>query len=495
MKRVILFRGNAYQSEEEKVYLIPLSLLSLAASLHEPPVILDGNVHSETECCRLIDGDILCVGISALTGPEVASGLRFAKLIRERHPEVPIIWGGWHVSCLPQQSIKNPYVDAVVVGLGQEMLSVMVSGLKEGRNLQGIHYASHFDLANFPLPAFHLIDMEFYRRESLLLLPYPEIDGQKLTGYLYYVTSFGCPHACGFCSNNTLFHHRWAGYAIDKVVQQLNWLADEKGFNCVALNDAEFFHRVDRVEYFCDHVQGFVWDAQASVKSILYLESKDLLSKIRKSGCWHMNVGIESGSAELLKYMNKGISTDDILRVASALKNNGIVGCYNFLFALPAEQEASLNDSFDLAYRLKEINADSPLPVSFYSPLPDNPIFQDSIQRGFQSPQSLEEWGNYNPSYGRLNPALPWGQRRREKLIYNVMTFYLPMAVPGNLMRGTITSFKQKVERSAILRLISKVARFRMDQRWFSFPFERLFFDLHCWLMHKTSYVSGRWKL
>ncbi|MCG2756949.1 MAG: B12-binding domain-containing radical SAM protein [Desulfobacteraceae bacterium] len=481
-------------------------------------MILDGNVHSEDDCFRDIEDyldKVLCVGISALSGPEIASGLRFAAMIREKSPKVPIVWGGWHVSCLPEESIQNPYVDAIVIGLGQKIFPEIIRRISEGNtfdDLEGVvtiessgqirykQRVGKFDLCDSPLPAFDMLDLELYRRESLALLPYPEIDGLKLTGYLYYVTSFGCPFACAFCSNNLIFNHCWYGYSINAVVDQLGYLITEKGFNCVGIIDAEFFHQIERVEYFCDEITKrgykFVWDAQASVKSIIRLSKKGLLTKLRKAGCWRMNIGVETGSEEMLKYINKKIHVEDIIECANALKDSGITGSFNFLFGLPPEKQSDLLDSFSLAYHLKKISPDSSLPISFYTPFSGTPIFNDALKAGFVAPKTLDGWGNYKTSYITLAGDIPWRNAEREKLVYDVLTFYLPIAVPGNIRRGTITMFKQKLEKSTyriLLHLASKIADYRMKNMDFRFRFERTLYDLYCSLFKKQYYKSGKW--
>lgn len=518
---IILFRGSSYTDEDQKVILPPLSLISLASTIRPyNPIILDGNIKSEKDCFREIKERLdktLCIGISAITGPEIASGLRFAAMIREVAPQIPIVWGGWHVSCLSEESVQDSHVDALVIGPGQLVFPEIIKRISEGNaldDLEGVvtksnlgqirnnQHTGKFDLHDCPLPAFDMLDLELYRRESLAILPYPEINGLKLTGYLYYVTSFGCPFSCAFCSNNLVFKHRWYGYSIDAVLDHLGSLITEKGFNCVAIIDAEFFFKNDRLEYFCDGIiergYRFVWDAQASVKSILRIAKKGLLPKLRKSGCWRLNIGAETGSNEMLDYINKKISVEDILECARALKDSGITGCFNFLFGLLPEKLPDLLDSFSLAYQLKKINPDSPIPVSFYTPFPGTPMFQDSVNAGFVVPRTLEDWGNYKTSYVSLSDDIPWREIKRERLIYDVLTFYLPIAVPGNLKRGTITMFKQKLEKlpyRLVLYPASKIADYRIKNMDFRFRFEKKLYDLYCRLIKKQHYMSGKWTI
>ena len=36
----------------------------------------------------------LCFGITALTGYQITDGLKLARLVKERYPHLPVIWGG-----------------------------------------------------------------------------------------------------------------------------------------------------------------------------------------------------------------------------------------------------------------------------------------------------------------------------------------------------------------------------------------------------------------
>ena len=56
---------------------------------------------------------VICVGISALTGNEIAEGVNFAKQIKNKFPYIPVVWGGWHVSILSEESMKSDNVDIV----------------------------------------------------------------------------------------------------------------------------------------------------------------------------------------------------------------------------------------------------------------------------------------------------------------------------------------------------------------------------------------------
>lgn len=64
--------------------------------------------------------DAICFGITSMTGYQIKDGLYIASLIKRFYPKVPIVWGGWHASLLPEQTLENDNVDIVVRGQGEK---------------------------------------------------------------------------------------------------------------------------------------------------------------------------------------------------------------------------------------------------------------------------------------------------------------------------------------------------------------------------------------
>lgn len=519
---VILFKGKPYKDGDPKakstVPLIPLSLISLT-----PPLISSGyNI-------KIIDQDttvekifysieellnrVICIGISALTGNEISEGLKFSELIKKYNKNIPIIWGGWHVSILTEESIKNSYVDIIVKGLGQERFLNLVKCIESKRSLEsvdGICYKSDNKIINIdennpskldncPLPAFDLLDLEYYRKHSLLLRHKPIINDIEITGYLYYVTSFGCPHECAYCCSNSVFGKKLYTYNIESVVDQIKWLVEEKKFNSISFMDANFFINIKRIELFCklllEKKVKFAWDAQMCVKDIIRYEKSGLLSLIKRSGCFRFNIGSESGSQEILDYIEKHINVTDILESARILTKHKIEAAYNFLFGLPEiESKRHIYESFDLARKLKEINPEFSFPISFYVPFPGTKMCSDAIKRGFKFPDNLEGWGMINTNYDSTSQDYPWKSTKWERIIYDVMTFYIPLAYPGNIYRGTITRLKEKIK-SSRLRLFIKLgyylAIFRLKYSFYHWPFEILVFKIYRFIKRAPDYSPG----
>lgn len=522
---VVLFKGRPFDpSSPDYVQACwpPLALISLAASLREAGfnvLVLEHRYSMEENWARVLEviDRVIYVGISALTGFEIADGLRFCDEVRAARPDLPIVWGGWHACSLPEQTLEDSRVDIVVSGIGQR-LSVRIAqrlqrGVKYFRDLpctlskpQWNTSAQPTDeapiqpmnLNDVPLPAYDLLDLEWLRRESVGVARKKVARGLLITGVINYVSSFGCPFRCTYCASPNVFRSEWGGYDPEKVAQQVKWLA-ERGFNWIEFIDAEFLVRWQRIQKLCEAVIAsgvkIRWASQATVTAILQLERRGLMPLLMESGCFSFNIGAESGSANVLRYISKNQSADEILETARILAKYGLEGSFNCLVGLPKhETSEDIFHTFRLAYRLKKINPNFTFPISFYTPLPGSKMFRDALEVGFPAPTTLEGWGKYQTTYRVQAEALPWRNRKLERLVYLVVTFYLPMAVPGNIRRGTIRHLARHLQEHPLRHFIwlgHRLAEYRMRRQYFGLPVEYFLFKFYRWLTGGQGYAPG----
>ncbi len=92
----------------------PLSLLCLASPLLRAGFevkLVDNLLHPDYERAILRETeDALFLGISVLTGPHIGAAVRVSKAVKKLRPEMPIIFGGWHASLAPEQTLSEPFV-------------------------------------------------------------------------------------------------------------------------------------------------------------------------------------------------------------------------------------------------------------------------------------------------------------------------------------------------------------------------------------------------
>ena len=82
--------------------------------------IIDAMIHEDymdlvMEAC---DGALLFAS-SCILGFQVTHGAQVARAVRERFPSLPIIWGGWFPSVVPETYLAEDVPDAVALGQGE----------------------------------------------------------------------------------------------------------------------------------------------------------------------------------------------------------------------------------------------------------------------------------------------------------------------------------------------------------------------------------------
>jgi radical SAM superfamily enzyme YgiQ (UPF0313 family) len=389
-KKVILIRAGNSGGR------LPHALLSLAANLDDKTLILDeATPELITEYKDEIE-NALCVGISTITGPYIKYSLEVAKYIRSINPKVPIIWGGWHPSLRPEQTLRNKYVDKVVVGQGEQAFHDVVENIKNGNKTDDIISYNFINKREFSIYNFSGIkNIEKY------ITPY--MSSRTITLY----TSQGCPFACKFCAIYSVYGKNYGGWTTEYVASLIDQLINKYNIDGVHFDDDNFFINKKRALKFANQLLkrniNIKWSAQARVDTCCNLETEEW-EMLERSGCKRLLVGAESGAKETLDKLNKKIVPEINLKFARLCSKYNIIPCLSMMVGIPSEKKEDIEDTFKLIDIIKNEIPTSQLLLFLYTPYPGTPLFDLSVEMGFKEPQFLEAWGEI---YFDV-PAVPW---------------------------------------------------------------------------------------
>ncbi len=116
-KKVILYNPDCV------FHTMPLALLAVGSFLDPAEwevVIIDARLEADPHARVLAEAaDATCLGISVLTGTPLRDALALARRVKARHADLPIVWGGWHPSLFPTETLADPSVDITVSGQGK----------------------------------------------------------------------------------------------------------------------------------------------------------------------------------------------------------------------------------------------------------------------------------------------------------------------------------------------------------------------------------------
>lgn len=394
MKKVILFFGRPDPYRD--YWWPPINLLFLAASLVSNGYrvkIVDEQItpHYKAELVKAARGAVL-VGFTCYTGHQIKGNLKAARLLKKRFPKLPLVWGGSHPSALPEQTIKSRFVDVVVRGQGELALLELAEAFRLERGLgsvKGIVFKE--GKATHSIPA-----REYYDINLIPQLPMYLIDWRKYlnprTRILNYTSSWGCTNWCTFCYWTG--KHFWSGFPAFRVINDLTYL-QANGAKTIRMLDSDFFTDKPRALAIA---QGILrsglkleWFVNTRLSSAMQYSRKDWLL-FHKVGLRSVFIGLESGSSELLRAMNKNIELEDMLALSRRLNIIPIKIYLSLMFGLPGETMKDLQATSDFYKQIVAINAMVWRQICIFEPLPGTPLAAIAQKHGFKFPKTLKGW-------------------------------------------------------------------------------------------------------
>jgi radical SAM superfamily enzyme YgiQ (UPF0313 family) len=481
-------------------YRVPMPLLALGSMLENRYnyAIVDGNFFHDpmAQLSSVIESNGSHVlGMSVMPGPQLQEAIQLVRHLRERFPQLIIIWGGYFPSNHTDVVLQSGWVDYVMRGpVEREFVQLLqhlngngakresIPGLSYRENGQITHKPQRFPLAPIddlpPWPYERLGDMQHYLGKTYL--------GRRT---MAMHTSYGCPFKCSFCAVVPIFEGGWVARNAPLVADEVESVVKRFGVDAVEFADNNFFTSVTRTAQFAEELLRreirVTWWGEARPDT-LEKYSDETLAAMRRSGCKMVFLGAESGSTLRLKQMNKGgtQTPETILRLADKLRHHDIIPEFSFVLGAPAEDvDAALDEEIAFIRRIKKINPQSEIIIYVYAPVPmlGSALFNDAQKQGFEFPQRLEDW--LLPRWSKLdlrrNPLTPWLQPHHIDKIHNFETVL-------NARYPTNSDIKLTGRRR---RLLQVSGAWRYATGFYHVPYEIKL--LHRWMRYRQPEIEG----
>lgn len=174
------------------------------------------------------------------------------------------------------------------------------------------------------------------------------------------ITSRGCIFNCTFCGgakslNKDVTVRTRTKESIINEIQDI--VSMYPNIQSVRILDDLFLRSSNSIDLANDIFSGFSqlsWRGMAHVVPLL--NSFDKIHELKKGNCKELFIGIESGSEDVRKRINKLGNTKDIIKVTTEILKNGIDLKGYFIYGFPKETKQDFQKTFDLAKAIKEIS-------------------------------------------------------------------------------------------------------------------------------------------
>ena len=320
------------------------------------------------------------------------SAAEVAKLIKEYDSEVPVIAGGMHPSAVPDEVLLDKNVDFVVIGEGEVTFVKLLETLEKGnvnpQKIRGLAFKdgnqivrtlSREPIANLdalPFPARHLVPMDGYMKVGL------SHGGLRRKRYTSVITSRGCPGRCVFCSIHVIWGRNWRARSPENVVNEIEYLTEKYNVREIHFEDDNLTLNKKRIKEICSLILERKLDISWTTPNGVAIQTldKELLRKMRQSGCFQLNFGIESGNSKILhQVIKKPINLDYTRRVIKYAGDLGIWTHGFFIIGLPDETMKTIRDTINFA---KSTDLDS---ANFFiaTPYPGTELYEICKSKGY----------------------------------------------------------------------------------------------------------------
>jgi len=274
-------------------------------------------------------------------------------ILREAHPDVPILLGGIYASLLPDHARAITGVDQVVCGPGEGVLSEALFRLtriapRAERSPTTLEFSSALDL-------------------------------MRRVRFLPLITSRGCPFQCAYCASRKLAPNFVKRHPLE-VVDEIEAAVAKYAIADVALYDDAFLvhapnHAIPILEAIAERLPGIRLHAPNGLHASAIDHST--ATAMKKAGFETIRMGLESSSDKFHSHTGGKTDFQGFLSAVGHLKEAGFsskqIGAY-LLVGLPGQSRERIEDDVDTV-----LTAGAHPKLAEFSPIPGTAMWTESV--------------------------------------------------------------------------------------------------------------------
>jgi len=274
------------------------------------------------------------VGVSIMYDLHIIDAIRLVRCVRRADPDVIVSIGGafctYNAKLIAEQAVE---VDCVAFGEAERTVVGIMDALKSGadwRQVPGLYYRQNGEVRTSGMPLLVDLSQSIWPARDLL-------ETHRAAGIPTRVastfTSRGCHAKCTFCyapRQPGITDGPWRMRPPLDVVDEIEYLQREFGTRFVWFNDDNFggaftdgfSHAVEFAEEVVRRGLKFAFHAEFRVDSGLI--DHTALDLLHRAGMKSALLGLESGSAAVLKRFKKGTTVAYNFDAARIFRNKGL---------------------------------------------------------------------------------------------------------------------------------------------------------------------------
>lgn len=295
------------------------------------------------------------------------------------------ILGGHGPAPEPEYFLRKTQADAIVIGEGEETILELLDAIANHKPLSGVQGIAFRegnevmvnarrpliqDIDSIPFPAYDAFPIEYYRLIRLARAENTDFVMPMLSGR-------GCTFKCNFCYR---LDEGFRPRSNESIIAEIDLLTKHYGITYIAFGDELLMSSVDRTESLCKALLHSKLKVKWNCNGRLNYAKPDLLRLMKESGCVFINYGIEAFDDQILKNMNKALTTKQIVKGIEATLATGISPGLNIIFGNIGENRETLEKGVQFLLKYDDFAQMRTIrPVTAY---PGSPLYYYAIEKG-----------------------------------------------------------------------------------------------------------------
>lgn len=290
-----------------------------------------------------------------------------------------VVWAEVVAAAFSEQIVGGGYADFVLTGETETKLEKLVCEIennKEFSSVSGITYKAGDKIITTP-------NVNDTNLEDVPEIDWDLIDVRKCfrkfphcKNMLYMYTSRGCPFKCTFCYNTMFYNSCHRKRPIRHVLNEIKYLEENYGLDGANFSDEFLLLTDEEIEeitnFRSENNLKFFWGAETRADAYKDIEK---LRRMYDSGCRWLMLGLETGSEETRKKIQKPMNKDIIRNFVDMCTEVGITTFGSFIIGFPDETPEQLKETAEFALSL---NVDAFL-FNYYVVIPKTPMGNELV--------------------------------------------------------------------------------------------------------------------
>ena len=295
----------------------------------------------------------------ALTSLTMKPAMEVTARLKERFPDVPVIWGGPGPTVEPEVAVQH--ADMVCVGEGEELIVELVERLERGADVSDIPglwmekdgrvvknaAAAYGELNDIAIPDFNPARTVHINEDRIKHNVYPLL----MRGQYAIMTQRGCPFSCNFCIESVyqdMFGKKNSlrRRSVDVVIEELVAAKENLGITHVMFYDDVFTVNPRWLREFAPRYKAEVGLPFWCYTYPTTTRKEDLLL-LKDAGLRSLTMGIQSGSEEILNEFHRPVPKQKANEAANIIIECGIECYFDLITKIHFETEEHCRQTFD----------------------------------------------------------------------------------------------------------------------------------------------------